>query len=164
MGTKISDLGALTTLADADIFVVVDDTDSTTKKITKANVFSSPTIVTPTVASFVNATHDHSNAAGGGVLDLEDFGLYFGRVGADGVAVDLPATWTSSLVSTGRLKVTHNLGSSNYTVVPVVGGLTTLLHGPILGIGTATTNYFEVIIESDGVLDSWGFHFVLKVD
>lgn len=29
---------------------------------------TSPTIVTPTIASFVNATHDHSNAAGGGNL------------------------------------------------------------------------------------------------
>ncbi len=30
---------------------------------------TTPTIVTPTIASFVNATHDHSNAAGGGQLD-----------------------------------------------------------------------------------------------
>lgn len=29
----------------------------------------SPTIVTPTVASFVNATHNHQSAAGGGTLD-----------------------------------------------------------------------------------------------
>jgi tartrate-resistant acid phosphatase type 5 len=29
----------------------------------------SPTIVTPTIASFVNATHSHQNAAGGGALD-----------------------------------------------------------------------------------------------
>lgn len=33
-------------------------------------VFSaSPTITTPTIASFVNSTHSHQNAAGGGVLD-----------------------------------------------------------------------------------------------
>jgi len=29
---------------------------------------TSPTIVTPTIASFTNATHDHTNAAGGGTL------------------------------------------------------------------------------------------------
>lgn len=29
---------------------------------------TSPTIVTPTIASFANATHDHTNAAGGGAL------------------------------------------------------------------------------------------------
>ena len=31
---------------------------------------TSPTIVTPTIASFANATHTHQNAAGGGTLDL----------------------------------------------------------------------------------------------
>jgi hypothetical protein len=30
--------------------------------------WTSPTIVTPTIASFVNATHNHQNAAGGGTL------------------------------------------------------------------------------------------------
>lgn len=30
---------------------------------------TSPTIVTPTIASFANATHNHQNAAGGGTLD-----------------------------------------------------------------------------------------------
>ena len=30
----------------------------------------SPTIVTPTIASFANATHDHTNAAGGGTLEI----------------------------------------------------------------------------------------------
>lgn len=30
---------------------------------------TSPTIVTPTIASFVNATHNHQSAAGGGALD-----------------------------------------------------------------------------------------------
>jgi hypothetical protein len=30
---------------------------------------TSPTIVTPTIASFVNSTHSHANAAGGGTLD-----------------------------------------------------------------------------------------------
>jgi hypothetical protein len=35
-----------------------------------ASVFAnSPTIVTPTIASFVNATHNHQSAAGGGALD-----------------------------------------------------------------------------------------------
>ena len=31
---------------------------------------SSPTITTPTIASFANATHNHQNSAGGGQLDL----------------------------------------------------------------------------------------------
>lgn len=35
---------------------------------------TSPTIVTPTIASFTNATHNHQNAAGGGTLDLTAIG------------------------------------------------------------------------------------------
>lgn len=33
---------------------------------------SSPTIITPTIASFTNAQHNHSNAAGGGQLNLSN--------------------------------------------------------------------------------------------
>lgn len=39
---------------------------------TKFVVDTSPTIVTPTIASFVNSTHDHADAAGGGVLSTSD--------------------------------------------------------------------------------------------
>jgi hypothetical protein len=35
---------------------------------------SSPTFVTPTIASFTNATHNHQNAAGGGSLDAAAIG------------------------------------------------------------------------------------------
>lgn len=35
---------------------------------------TSPTIVTPTIASFANATHTHQNAAGGGTLDAAAVG------------------------------------------------------------------------------------------
>ncbi len=35
---------------------------------------TTPTLVTPTVASFVNATHSHQNAAGGGTLDAAAIG------------------------------------------------------------------------------------------
>lgn len=42
---------------------------------TGALVFgTSPTIVTPTIASFTNATHNHQNATGGGTLDLTAIG------------------------------------------------------------------------------------------
>lgn len=64
MAKTISELTALTGLGDADLFVTVDDTDSTTKKITAANIavylaaltqtltnktLTSPTINTPTL-------------------------------------------------------------------------------------------------------------------
>jgi len=57
-----------TTMVGADKFVIVDTETApdSLKEITKTNAFTSPTIVTPTIASFANATHNHSNAAGGG--------------------------------------------------------------------------------------------------
>lgn len=64
---------ALTALAAApatnDLVPIVDVSDitdaatGTTKKITVANFFT-----TPTIGSFANATHNHTNAAGGGQL------------------------------------------------------------------------------------------------
>lgn len=47
--------------ATAPEWVAVTGTDSVVRA-------TSPTIVTPTIASFANAAHDHSNAAGGGAL------------------------------------------------------------------------------------------------
>lgn len=57
--------GVVTTLTDsAGIAANISDETGT-----GVMVFgTSPTIVTPTIASFTNATHDHSNAAGGGAL------------------------------------------------------------------------------------------------
>ncbi len=63
---------------------------------------TSPTIVTPTVASFVNATHNHENAAGGGQLNATNIfnagtvpvarlPLLVGDSGAGGVAGLAPA-------------------------------------------------------------------------
>jgi hypothetical protein len=56
----------------------------------------SPTLSTPTIASFTNATHAHNNAAGGGVLDASvaltirtltaaqmKYGMVYGRQGGD---------------------------------------------------------------------------------
>jgi len=43
------------------------DEDSTQTMTNKTLI--SPTLTTPTIASFVNAAHNHSNAAGGGTVD-----------------------------------------------------------------------------------------------
>jgi hypothetical protein len=62
VANPLSQFAATTSLQLAG--VMTDETGS------GALVFAtSPTIVTPTVASFVNATHAHTNAAGGGALD-----------------------------------------------------------------------------------------------
>lgn len=43
--------------------------DSTVVTLTGSQILTNKTLTTPTIGSFVNATHNHSNAAGGGTLD-----------------------------------------------------------------------------------------------
>jgi hypothetical protein len=65
---------------------------------------SSPTLVTPTIASFANATHSHQNAAGGGALALaaiSDFGT--------GIATFLATPSSANLITA----VTDETGSGS---------------------------------------------------
>lgn len=76
---------------------------------TGALVFaSSPTIVTPTIASFTNAQHNHSNAAGGGAID-----------GTNGIS---PGTITSPSIATGMIVqvvvTTFSAAATGTTVIP----------------------------------------------
>jgi hypothetical protein len=54
-----------------EVIALVDLTDVAAKTGSGTTVVmdTSPTIVTPTIASFTNAQHNHQNAAGGGTLD-----------------------------------------------------------------------------------------------
>lgn len=62
---------ALTTHVSGTLPVANGGTGVTSSTGTTNVVLSgSPTIVTPTIASFANAAHDHSNAAGGGQINL----------------------------------------------------------------------------------------------
>lgn len=70
-GTGISSLGTgiatfLGTPTSANLASAITD-ETGTGALVFAN---SPTVVTPTIASFVNANHNHTNAAGGGILNL----------------------------------------------------------------------------------------------
>lgn len=66
---------------------------TTSTGTTNVVLSGSPTIVTPTIASFTNATHDHSNAAGGGTLTHTAL--------PNGVCVqEVAATFTASAVGT----------------------------------------------------------------
>lgn len=75
----LTSLTAKTTLVDADQIPLADSAASNAgKKITWANfmaqaaaytqTLANKTLTTPTIASFTNAQHDHSNAAGGGAI------------------------------------------------------------------------------------------------
>lgn len=65
--TSLTELSAAPATNDlvpiVDVSDTTDSANGTTKKLTVANLFT-----TPTIGSFTNATHDHSNAAGGGQL------------------------------------------------------------------------------------------------
>ena len=69
---------------------------------------------------------------------------YHGRVNSDGTAIRLPTGWTSSLETPGstytHLRVTHNLGTANYTVV--ISGNT--LNGIDITAFDAAANSFDV--------------------
>lgn len=78
MTTQITGLTELTSLAADDLFLVRDTSATTDKNLqivtlsdylaAETKTLAAKTLTTPTIASFVNATHDHSNAAGGGTL------------------------------------------------------------------------------------------------
>ncbi len=104
----------------------------------------SPTIVTPTIASFVNATHTHANAAGGGTLDGAAIGA--GTV----VAARLPATiaYTGQANTFGAFL--QDLGSSSLKVPTAAGyaptvagsfGFNTTSGLPVIGNGAATLSF-----------------------
>jgi hypothetical protein len=92
-------------LTSAELAAILSDETGT-----GAAVFAtSPTIVTPTIASFANATHNHTNAAGGGTL---------------GSGAATPGIWTNpycfraydsaGTTLTDDTVVTVNLGTEEY--------------------------------------------------
>lgn len=97
---------------------IAGTTVSATTGTTNVVFSGSPTIVTPTIASFTNATHNHTNAAGGGTLTLA--GAAFANQGTTatllhGNAAGNPSFGAVSLSAdvTGNLPVTNlNSGTS----------------------------------------------------
>lgn len=76
-GTPVDDRGSLANiitkahgLSDTTVLGVASGVIAAASTTGTGNVVrtTSPTIVTPTIASFANATHDHTNSAGGGTL------------------------------------------------------------------------------------------------
>ncbi len=91
-------------------------TNRTVANLDSNQSFSNKTLVTPTIASFVNATHTHQNAAGGGTLDgaaiatgtVVDARLSSNVFYVDGTRAGVSSatsadgfTWTANSVNTG---------------------------------------------------------------
>src|SRR6056300_1579449 len=53
---KITELTELTTPAGADLFAIVDDTDTTTKKVTVANLMTQAPVQTADISGFASQT------------------------------------------------------------------------------------------------------------
>jgi len=86
-------------------------------------------------------------------------GIYGGQVSSTGSSVTLPTGWTSTKTATGKYKVTHNLNTTQYTVVAIGG--TAADTADIFSAINA--NYFEVSTLALGVLADSNFYFILML-
>lgn len=117
----------------------------------------SPTIVTPTIASFVNATHNHQDAAGGGQLDhglamiglLDDdhtqYALLAGRAGGQ--------TLNGGTASGNNIVIDSTAHATKGHVIlqPSGGAIGIGTNSPVLGIHLAAANANTgVIMERTG--------------
>ncbi len=75
---------------------------------------SSPTIVTPTIASFASATHSHQSAAGGGTLDAAAIGSGALAAARGGLGVDASACTGAFLWASGVPTCTGTTGSGSF--------------------------------------------------
>lgn len=86
---------------------------------------SSPTITTPTIASFVNSSHTHLNAAGGGTLDAAAIGSGTLPVARGGTGVTVSTGTVAVVLSTAPALVAPTVSTSGNSVIPLsVNGLT----------------------------------------
>jgi len=118
---------------DSPLTVTQGGTGVTTSTGTTNVVLSaSPTIVTPTIASFTNATHSHANAAGGGLITLGTgtTGNYVATaVAGDGIDVS---------GATGNVTISVEDSSASNKGAVIVAGGTGISVGYSSGTATVT--------------------------
>ncbi len=94
-GLSISDVGATHTLSLNAALADLSDVTAKTGTGTTVVMNTSPTIVTPTIASFVNSVHSHLNAIGGGTI-------------TEAAISDLQAYWLDATTNTGTNKTLNS--------------------------------------------------------
>lgn len=179
-GDVTSSVGTVATTVAKIAGVTVSGTTGTTNV-----VFSgSPIIVTPTIASFVNATHNHTNAAAGGqitdaalsaavtvpkggtgVATLAAHGVVLGQ-GASNVAVSGAGVAGQCLTSNGASSDPTfqacgagggaNLNLSNLSSVSIN---TTLLAQAGVSLGAAATPFTDLYLVGAGTYGTTSIHF-----
>lgn len=109
----------------------------------------SPTLTTPTVASFINANHDHTNSAGGGQLG---FGALLSTIFSGQVVTGSnagSAGGTTNLVNLGGLKISWGI-TALCTALANNGNVTLNVTLPT----TYTNPPIVVVVASDYVVDA----------
>lgn len=120
---------------------------------------SNKTLVTPTIASFVNATHDHANTAGGGTLALAG-GAFTGFLPANNhdSAVNAQTGTTYTYLNTDRGKlITHTNAGAIAGTLPQAGASSQFLVGWYMdvqnrGVGTLTITPTTSTIDGSATL------------
>jgi hypothetical protein len=89
--------------------------------------------------------------------------IYSGRVAAAGTAIKLPSGWSSTKTATGKYTITHNLGTTNYTIVAIANNRFATWEA-------IATNTFTIYIyghdnvSGDMLFQDAAFHFILIKD
>jgi len=103
---------------------------------------TSPTIVTPTIASFTNAQHSHLNAAGGGTITeaaISDLGTYFDTAGtgltSSGSTVNVIGTASRITANANDIDI-----ASDYVGQASITTLGTITTGVWTGTAVASAN------------------------
>ena len=146
LGTEVT--GAITNLSDVT---------AKTGSGTIAVFDTSPTIVTPTIASFTNSTHSHLNAAGGGTITAAAISDFNTAVSANSdvtanTAKVTNATHTGDVTGSTALTIANNAVTlvkfQDIATASFLGRVTAATGDPEVLTGTQATTLLDVFTSS----------------
>lgn len=123
----------LTSAATANRVWTLPDATDTACGIAATQTLTNKTLTTPAIASFANATHDHTNAAGGGTLGAS--AIASGQLAAarGGTGLDTSASTGIASVASGTWSILSLIGVTQGGT----GRATLTDHGVLVGAGTS---------------------------
>lgn len=112
----------------------------------------SPTIVTPTIASFANAAHNHTNAAGGAQLTDAALSAAIGYAKGGTGLTAAPANGQLLIGNGSGYTLAELTGGANITITPGVGSITIAASG--------STGYGTVLNEASALTQRASLNFI----